>query len=199
MRLKNAFFALICAAAVLLTGCGDRTVYKNGIADIKKANITLSVPVDWTVTTDDKIYDELYKELSDEYGSAEELKKSFEDNGKRMLLDAQSPDGAIGVLFSETDKGEMGAAELLRTVHDTTIFDFRSMDFFTDSTLDEHEWGGVSGVMSVIRVSDKEGEPVVLEEREFCFERGDLIFSLKIHITGGYEQEADAVEISAVK
>lgn len=199
MKLKKAFFAVLCAASLLLTGCGNKLSYKNGIADIKNANIALSVPKEWRVITDDGVYDELYKQLSDEYGSAEELKSSFEEGGERLLLNAQSPDGNIIALFSEFDKGEVSASEILRTVHDTTIFDFRSSDFFTDSSFDQYEWGGVSGVMSIIKVSEKKGEAVILEEREFCFERGDLIFSLKIHIIGGYEQEADGIEISSAK
>lgn len=199
MKLKNAFFAVISAFTVLLTGCGDKLTYKNGIADIKNANISLAIPEDWKVVTGDGVYDELYRQLSDEYGSAKELKGSFEDGGERLLLNAQSPDGNVVALFSEFDKGEASASEILRAVHDTTVFDFRSSDFFTDGSFDEYEWGGVSGVMSIIKVSEKEGESVVLEEREFCFECGGLIFSLKIHIMGGFEQEADEIEISPAK
>ena len=199
MKLKNVFFAVLCAAAVFLTGCGNKTVYKNGIADIKNANITLSIPEDWTVMTDDKAYDELYKGLSDEYGSVKELKKSYEDNGERLLLNAQSPDGNVVALFSELEKEESGAAEILRSVHDTTIFDLRSSGFYTKGSYEEYTWGGVSGVMSVIKVSDSEGEPVFMEEREFCFEHEDLIFSLQIHIMGGFEQEADGIVISSAE
>lgn len=198
MRLKNAFFAVICAAAVFLAGCGDKTEYKNGKANIKNAGITLSIPEDWTVTTGDKVYDVLYEELSDEYGSAKELKQSFEDNGERLLLNAQSPDGSVAALFSEIDKGEASVSDILRAVHDTTVFDYRSSDFFTEGSFDELNWGGVSGVMSVIKVFLNEGDEVAWEEREFCFERDDLIFSLQIHITGGHEHEADSIEVSAV-
>ena len=197
MRLKTAFFAVLCAASVFLTGCGDKTVYQNGIADIKNANISISIPENWTVVTDDKVYDELYKGLSDEFSSAKELKKSFEDNGERLLLNAQSPDGNVVALFSETEKGESGAAEILRAVHDTTVFDLRSSGFYTESSFEEYTWGGASGVMSVIKVSEKDGAPAFMEEREFCFERDDMIFSLQIHITGGFEYEADSIEISA--
>ena len=199
MSLKNAFFAVLCAAAMLLAGCGDTLTYKNGTADIKSAKISLSVPEDWTVTTGDGVYDELYKSLSDEYGSVRELKKSFEDDGERLLLNARSADGNVDALFSETEKGESGAEEILRAVHDTTIFDLRSSGFYTESSFEERTWGGVSGVMSVIKVSDKAGEPVFMEERQFCFEREGLIFSLQIHITGGFEQEADGIEITAVE
>lgn len=197
MKLKNVFFAALCAASVFLAGCGDKTVYKNGAAELKNAKITLSVPEDWTVTTDDEVYDELYKEFSDEYGSAKELKKSFEENGERLLLNAQSPDGNTAALFSQTEKEDASAAELLRVVHDTTVFDLRSSGLFTESSFEEFTWGGVSGVMSVIKVSDSEGAPVLAEEREFCFEREDAIFSLQIHIVGGFEHEADGIEINA--
>lgn len=199
MKLKNVFFAVLCAAAVLLAGCGDKTVYKNGIADIKNANITLSIPEDWTVATDDAVYDEMYKGLADEYGSVKELKKSFEDDGERLLLNAQSPDGNVAALFSEIEKGEPGAADILRAVHDTTIFDLRSSGFYTEGSFEEYTWGGVSGVLSVIKVSDSEGEPAFMEERGFCFERENMIFSLQIHIAGGFEQEADGIVISSAE
>ena len=197
MKLKSAFFAVVITAVVFLAGCGDKLVYKNGAADIKNAGIVLSVPEGWTVKTENDAYNELYKELSDEYASVKELKQSFEDSGERLVLNAHSSDGSVAVLFTELDKGEVGAADLLRTVHDTTVFDFRSSDFFTESSFGEQTWGGVSGVMSVIRVSEGEDEPALLEEREFCFEYGELIFSLKIHIMGGREQEAEGVEIAA--
>lgn len=197
MKLKNAFFAVICAAAVFLTGCGkSKTVFKNGKAEIKNAGITVAFPEDWTVATDDDAYDELYKELSDGYESPKELKHSYEDNGERLLLNARSSDGNAAALFSELEKGEVGVEELLRSVHDTTVFDFRLSDFFTESSFGAYEWGGVSGYMSVIRVSEEDGASVLMEEREFCFERDGYIFSLKIHIIGGYEQTAEDIRIS---
>lgn len=197
MRIKYALCAVICAAAALLSGCKKGLVCENGVTVVENANITLSVPEDWRVTTGDAVYDEMYEALSDEYGSAKELKSSFEDGGERVLLDAQSPDGAVGVLLSESDGGDVSAADILRSVHDTSIFDFRSAGYFTESSFEEYEWGGVAGVMSDIKVSEEKDMPVVLEEKEFCFERGELAFSLKIHITGGFEKYADSIEISA--
>lgn len=197
MKIKYAFCAVVCAVPALLAGCEKSLVCENGVAVVDSANITLSVPEDWRVTTGDAVYDEMYEALSDEYGSVKELKGSFEDSGERLLLDAQSPDGAVGVLFSETDKGDVSAYEILRSVHDTSIFGFRSSGLFTESSFEEHDWNGVSGMMSDIKVSEEKGKPVVLEEKEFCFERGELIFSLKIHITGGFEQASDNIKISA--
>lgn len=196
MKVKNVLPACLCAAVMLLSGCGKDLVCENGVAVVKKADIKLCVPEDWQVTTGDKIYEEMYEALSDEHESVKELKSYIEDNGGgRLLLNAQSPSGAVGAVLSETDKGDVGVEELLRTVHDTTIFEFRSNNLFTNGSFEEYTWGGVSGVMSTIKISEKEGEPPILEEREFCFERGSLIFSLKIHITAGYESEADGIEI----
>lgn len=197
MKIKYALCAVVCAAAALLTGCKKGLVCENGVTVVDSANITLSVPEDWQVTTGDAIYDEMYEALSDEYSSVKELKSSFEDSGERLLLDAQSPDGAVGVLLSETDRGEVSAADVLRSVHDTSIFDFRSSGLFTQSSFEEYDWGGVLGVMSDIKVSEEEGKPVVLEEKEFCFERSELVFSLKIHITSGFDRAADNVKISS--
>ncbi|MDE6728780.1 MAG: hypothetical protein K2J80_12710, partial [Oscillospiraceae bacterium] len=164
MKLKYVLLSWLCAAVMLLSGCGKDLVCENGIAVIKKANIKLCVPEDWSVTTGDDIYEEMYEALSGEYDSVKDLKSYIEDNGGgRLLLNAQSPDGAVGAVLSETDKGDIGAEELLRTVHDTTIFEFRSMDMFTKSSYEEYTWGGVSGVMSIIAVSEKEGDPAVLE------------------------------------
>lgn len=197
MKMKNALFAVICCAAALLAGCKKSLVCENGVAVVDSANMTLSLPEDWAVTTGDAVYDEMYEALSNEYGSAKELKSSFEDSGERLLLNARSSDGTVEVLLSETDKGEVSAEEVLRSVHDTTIFDFRSSGYFTQSSFEEYDWGGVAGVMSDIKVSEGQGEPVGLEEKEFVFERGDLMFSVKIHITGGYEQYADSIKITA--
>lgn len=197
MKIKYALCAVMCAAAALLSGCKKGLVCENGVTVIENANITLSVPEDWRVTTGDAVYEEMYEAVSDEYGSVKELKSSFEDGGERLLLNAQSPDGAVGVLFSETDRGGLNAADILRSVHDTSIFDFRSSGFFTESSFEEYDWGGVSGVMSDIKVSEEKDKPVVLEEKEFCFERGELAFSLKIHITGDSGQAADNVKILA--
>lgn len=196
MKLKNVLSACLCGAVVLLSGCGKDVVCENGVAVVKKADIKLCVPEDWRVTTGDEIYKEMYEALSDEHESVKELKNYIEDNGGgRLLLFAKSPSGAVGAVLSETDKGEVGAEELLRTVHDTTIFEFRSNGLFTSGSFEEYTWGGVSGAMSIIKICEKEGEPPILEEREFCFERGDVIFSLKIQITAGNESEADAIEI----
>lgn len=197
MKIKYALCAVICAAAALLAGCKKGLVCENGVIVVDNANITLSVPEDWRVTTGDAVYDEMYEALSDEYDSVKELKSSFEDSGERLLLDAQSPDGAVGVLLSETDRTDVSAADVLRSVHDTSIFGFRSSGLFTESSFEEYDWGGVIGVMSDIKVSEKKDQSVVLEEKEFCFERGELIFSLKIHITSGFDQAADSIIISA--
>lgn len=198
MKMKYALCAVIFAAA-LLPGCKRGLVCENGVTVIENANITLSVPEDWRVTTGDAVYEEMYEAVSDEYGSVKELKSSFEDSGERLLLNARSADGAVGVLFSETDRGDVSAADVLRSVHDTSIFDFRSSGFFTESSFEEYDWGGVEGVLSDIKVSEEKGKPAVLEEKEFCFERGELAFSLKIHITGGSGQAADDVKLSANK
>lgn len=195
MKIKYILAAFVCAASALFSGCGKNVVYKNGIAAIENAHITLSVPENWTTLTGDDVYDELYKQLSDEYGSVKELKKSFEDNGEQLLLNSQSPDGGVIVMLSETERGESDAERTLRAVHDTTIFDLRSSGFFTEGEFKEYTWGGVSGMLSRIMVSDAEGEPPAFEEREFCFERNEMLYSLKIHILNGFENELESIEL----
>lgn len=200
MRLKNLFFAAICAAAVLLTGCGDKTVYKNGIAEIKNANMTISFPDDWTVATDDDAYDEICEQIDLDGVSAKSLKAMYKSVGAKMLLSAHAPDNCVTVTFSQAEKGERSAEEMLRSVHDNNIFKYRSSDFVTESSFGEYEWGGVSGFMSVIKVFYGVGDPeYTTEGRQFYFERNGYVFSLAIDILGDSEQEAEGIVVSSAE
>lgn len=199
MRLKKWLAAVLCVIVMTLAGCGKSVVYENGIADIKKAHITVSVPQEWTTFTGGDIYEEMYANLPGEFGSVKELKSSYENSGEELLLYSLSPDGGVIVLLSGSERGESDAEKTLRTVHDTTIFDLRASGFHTKGEFGGYDWGGVSGVLSSIKISEAEDEPEAAEEREFCFERGGVIYSLKIHITSGSENDASRVELASVE
>ncbi len=199
MKVKYAFLALAPTIAALLCGCGSGLSYQSGLVTIKNANIDLSYPKDWETLSGDEVYGELYEALSEEYGSAEELKKMYEDNGERLLFKAKTPGGEASALFSEANRGDTTAKELLSAAKNALVMNVNSAGYHAESSLEEKTWGGVSGVMMSVGVSEKKGEPAMFEEREFCFERGELVYSLKIHIDSGYESEAEGVEISALE
>lgn len=198
MKLKNVFFAVICAAALFLTGCGDKTVYKNGIADIKNANITISFPEDWTVATDNAAYDVISEWIDVDGVSADALKAMHKAAGAKVLLSACAPDSCVTVMFTQAEKGERSVEEILQSVHDNNIFEYRSSDFVTESSIGEYEWGGVSGFMSVIKVFYGVGDPeYTTEGRQFYFENNGYIFVLAVEILGDSEQEAEGIVISS--
>ena len=199
MKFKLAFFALICAVSVFLTGCGgSRTVYKNGAADIIDANITISFPENWAVATDDDAYDDICSTIDLDGVSAKSLKAMYKSVGAQILLSAHSPGDDVTVMFSRAEKGERSAEEILQGLHDNAVFEYRSSDFVTESSFGEYEQGGVSGFLSVIKVFYGIGEPeFTTEKRQFYFERGGSVFSLVVDITGGSEQEAEGIVISA--
>ena len=202
MKLKIAFFALLCAATVLLTGCGGDVVYKNGIADIKNANITISFPEDWTVVVGGDVYSELLNTLDYESVSADTMKAIYESGGARLLLVSRSPDENVFAMFTQGhNEGGKSAEDIVRAMRDDSVASFDSYDYFTvaESSLGEYTWGGVTGAMSVVRLAVKEDGSVFTEQRNFCFERDDTVFWLQIHISGGFEREADGIEIAAVE
>lgn len=198
MKTKKIVFVLLCAVICLFTGCGKELVCKNGVAVINKSNVKLTFPETWAVTEGDDIYGEMYNEMSDEYGSAEELKNAYENNGERLLLKICSPDGGMFALLSEINKGETTPRELLEAVRVSSEDGLQAAGYSTDSKIEDTDWGGISGVMSSIKVYEDK-DKALLEEREFCFERGELIYSLKMHIYGGYENEADEIKLSVNK
>ncbi len=195
MKVKCTLLAVISAFAALLCGCKNGVSYQNGMAAIKNANISLSYPNDWQTFTGDDVYEDMYKSLAGDYGSAEELKKAYEDSGERLVFKAKNSGGEVFALFSEVNKGETSARQLLSAAKDELVMNVNAAGYYAESSLEDKTWGGVSGVMLSVRASEKEGEPPFLEEREFCFEREKLVFSLKIHISGGFEKEAEGVDI----
>lgn len=197
MRLKKRLAAVVCVMVMTLAGCGESVVYKNGIADIKKAHITVSVPQEWATFTGGDIYEEMYANLPGEFGSVKELRSYYEDSGGEPLLYSFSSDGGVTVLLSGLERGESDAEKTLRAIHDTTIFDLRASGFHTKGEFGGYDWGGVSGVLSSIKVSEAENEPEAAEEREFCFERGGIVYSLKMHIISGSENDAARVELAS--
>ena len=198
MKLKYAFFAVICAAAVMLTGCGSKLTYKDGIADIKNANITVSIPEDWTVGVGEDAYNVIYDNVDLGEMSVKDLKAMYEEVGAQILLSARSSDGSVTVTFTQVEKGDRTAEELLQSQHDNAVFNLRSFGFFTESSIEEYEWGGISGYLSVISTFYEEGDPeCVTEGRQFYFERGDHIFSLVIESLGGNTNDANSIVISS--
>ena len=195
MKLKNVFLVLIFTAAVFLTGCGGETVYKDGTAELKNAGIAISFPEGWTVGVNDDAYELISGKV--DMGDAKEIKEMYEAVGAQILLSAQSSDDSVTVTVMQSEKGDMSAEEKLQLQHDNTVFNFRSLGFFTDSSIGEHEWGGVPGWLSVITAFDEEGGDCITEGRQFYFERGEYVFALIVESVGGGKEDAGSIEISS--
>ena len=189
----------ICAAAALLCGCSAVTIDRDGTAVISEANVKISLPENWDIYTGSDIYEKTYSRTDGSYGSADEMKKALEENGERYIVYAVAPDESALALFSAQSPGDtfVSAEELARSTHNSTVFDFRANDFFTESSLTEETLGGVSGWLSDIKVFEKEGEPVLLEQREFLFESGENVYSLKTFTDPVNLEQTAAIGISA--
>ncbi|MCM1166461.1 MAG: hypothetical protein NC299_02620 [Lachnospiraceae bacterium] len=191
-RLLGAVFAL----AVLLSGCSGGGVTVNGSSvEIASAGAGISLPEGWEIFTGDDIYEVTYARNPEAYGSAEELKKDLEENGERYIVYAESPDEDALALFSSQplESAELGA--LARTTHDSTVFEYRVNDYYTESSLSEENLDGVSGWLSEITVFEEAGAPALSQQREFMFERDGTVYSLRIFARGLIDEQAQMLSV----
>lgn len=192
---------LLCAAAatLMLCGCSAVTVDKDGTAVISEANVKISLPAGWDIFTGGDIYEKTYSRTDGSYGSAGEMKKALEESGERYLVYAVAPDESALALFSAQSLGDtsVSAEELARATHNSTVFDFRANGYYTESSLTEETLGGVSGRLSDIKVFEKEGEPVLFEQKEFLFESGENVYSLKMFADFENIEQMNGIGISS--
>lgn len=204
--MRKSFLCIVCLliTAALLCGCsGDRITVNGNAADVSSAGVRVEFPEEWVIFTGNDIYEITYSRAPDEYGSADELKKDLEDNGERYIVYAESPDeNALALLSSQPLEGsadeELTVGSLARTVHDTTVFEYRVNGYYTESSLTEETRGGVSGWLSDIKIFEEQGAEVLSEQREFIFEKDMTAFSLKIFASGAVDELTQKISISAI-
>lgn len=192
---------MVCAAAaaVLLCGCSAVTVDENGTAAVSEAKVSIAFPEEWNIYTGSDIYERTYSRTDGNYSSADEMEKALSESGERYIVYAESADESALALFSAQSPGDppVTAEELARSTHNSTVFDFRASEFYTESSLSEENLGGVSGWLSDIKVFAKQGEDILLEQKEFLFDGENNVYSLKIFTDPKNAEQSGKITISA--
>lgn len=187
----GAFFLLTVLLTVMLSGCSSDAVTVNGSrTEISAAGVGIEFPEDWKIYSGDDIYEITYSRNPDEFSSAEDLKNDIEGNGECYIVYAESPaEDALALFSSQPSDNSVNEAayvgSLARTTHDSTVFEYRAGGYYTESAMTEENINGVSGWLSSIAVYDEQGGAVIAEQREFMFEKGKNIYSLRIFAQGG--------------
>lgn len=188
--MKKAFLFVLLFGTLLLSGCsGNSEIVADGNrVTIPDAGISFDFPENLSVTTGDSIYEALYSGMSfSGYASADELKKSMEEDGTRYLAQGTREDIMVIItaqdMTPEEDAEQVTLSDYARRVHDTSIFEYYASGYrTTDKTsLSEATYGGKSGWLSFFELTTAEDEPQYLSgNAEFMFEQGADIYSVQI-------------------
>lgn len=191
---------IAAAAAIILTaglcGCagGSGTVSavitetQDG-SSISAAGLNITLPQDWEAYVGKDVYEKLYEGSEGGYDSADDLKKSYEDNGTSYLVYAVNSEQTAMLSFSAlkitTDEnGErLSAEEFARTNHDTSVITFQASGLkIANSGFSEESIGGRSGYLSKYEVySDEETSQLLMGQSEFIFEQDGSLYSLQVY------------------
>lgn len=188
--MKKILICALCAATLLMTACsGDTsiTVQENTIL-LNSADISVSVPDAWTVTSGEALYEEMLplKGYSDVNGMIEDHESMGFTYYARTCNSANT---AMAVISSQNitpesaDDEQITLADYARSVHDSTIFDYLASDYKTgkDSSFSETNIGGIDGYLSYFEVFTKDEEPAfALGFSEFFFQRDELIYTIQV-------------------
>lgn len=199
------FLCTVCAltAAVILSGCsGDEVLVNGSIVEISSAAVNICFPEDWTVFSGDDIYKITYSRNSEDYASADALKKEIEENGERYIVYAESPEEDALALFSmqpigDSPNEELTVGSLARAVHDNAAFEYRLNGYYTESSFTEENMGGISGWLSDIRIFSEPDTEALSEQREFIFEKDKNAYSLRVFASGLINEQTQNVVISS--
>ncbi len=195
--MKKVISILSICSIMLLSGCTETsevTADGNSIS-LPNAGITLNFPDEYSVLTGNEIYETFSGAMSFDI-SAEELKKSSEENGLRYLAHATNGIDIIVIsaqdMIPDEDTERPTLADYARQVHDTTIFEYYASGYRTTSntSLTEASYGGKDGWVSffevILPLEDADPE-FVIGYIEFMFEEGADIYSIQI----GMQQQTD--------
>lgn len=211
---------IAAAAAIILTvglsGCAEGygsvsavlTETSDG-SSVSAAGLCINIPADWEVYTEGKAYEKLYENSSEDYESADDLRKSYEDNGISYLLYAVNSDKTAMINFTaltitSDEIGErLSAEEYSRTNHDTAVITFQASGMkIKDSSFNEEVCGGKSGYLSRYEIyTDEETTQLLMGQSEFIFEQDGKFFSLQTYYNSEEAAQQTAgifAEISAV-
>lgn len=202
--MKKRLFCAVFLLTAMLSGCSSDDVTVNGNrAEVSAAGAVIEFPEGWKIYTGDEIYEITYNRSPDEFSSAEELRKDVEDNGECYIVYAESPAENALALFSSQplDKsvnGELNAESLARTVHDSTVFEYRAGGYYTESALAEEIVNGIGGWLSRITVYDEQNGETILGQREFLFEKGENVYSLRVLAQADIIGQTEEITVSSL-
>lgn len=204
---KLLLCAVMCAVILLtaiLSGCSsDNVTVNRNRAEVSAAGTGIEFPEDWKIYTGDEIYEITYNRSPDGFSSAEELRKDVEENGECYIVYAESPAEDALALFSSQPldnsvNEELNAESLARTVHDSTVFEYRAGGYYTESTLAEENINGVNGWLSIITVYDEKGGETILGQREFMFEKEKTVYSLRVLAQADIIGQTEKITVSSL-
>lgn len=186
---KTLVFILLCLVLMLSACAGENAVTLNGnTVKINAVDLSVAFPEDFSILTGDEVYNALYQGISSDVGSAEDLKKSLEEDGTHYLAQATGT-WAVAVITTQKmtpddGEGRVSLEVYTRRVHDTSIFEYYASGYKTNSdvtSLTEETIGGRSGYLSHFEVvSDDETPQFIFGLYEFFFENKDHLYMIQV-------------------
>lgn len=191
--MKKLIFSVICAAALLLTGCKDddtAVAVEGGRVSLDTVGVVITMPDSWSVLSGDALYEQMAQMTSYAGGTAEELRAACEESGMSYYAHGTATDASVMAVVSSMDMtpDEEGAAQTsladyARSVHDSTIFEYLASGYKTgeDSSFSEAEYGGKEGYLSCFEVFTADQQPeFVLGFAEYFFQQDSLIYTVQV-------------------
>lgn len=186
---KTLIFIMLCLILMLSACSGNSPVTLSGnTVKINAADVSINFPADFSIITGDEVYNALYQGISSDVGSAEDLKKSLEEDGTSYLAQATGT-WAVAVITTQNmvpDEGE-GRVSLevyTRQVHDTSIFEYYASGYKTNSdvtSLTEETIGGKDGYLSHFEVVSADETPqFMFGLYEFFFENENYLYMIQV-------------------
>lgn len=212
-RMEQDMKRLIAAAAAIILTAGLTACSGNGNvsvastesgSEVTAAGIKLDLPEDWTASVGNKAYEAILGSGSDSGSSvtAEELRKSCEENGMSYLVYAVNSDKtavltltSITVTADETGD-HLSAEDYARSNHDTAIFSYQASGMYIrGSGFGEKQIADKNGYLSHFEVcSDEETAQLIMGQSEFTFEQDGKYYSLQTY----YHNEEAAADAEAI-
>lgn len=190
---------LAAAAAVVIalgaTACSGSSTqsavesHTESGSTVSACGLSVNFGEDWSVFTGDSVYKQLLEE-SGESGSADDLRKSYEDNGTACLLYAVNSDKSavmslttVNITTDETTGERLTAEDYARNNHDTAIFTYQASGFTVrNSSFGEESLGGKAGFLSHYELcTDEEASELLMGQSEFIFELDGKLCSLQAY------------------
>ncbi len=191
---------IAAAAAIILTaglcGCAGNSNTVSAVitetqdgSSVSAAGLNIKLPQDWEAYAGNEVYKKLYESSEVDYDSADDLKKSYEDNGINYILYAIAPDQtamlSLTALKITTDEnGErLSAEEFARNNHDTSVISFQASGMkIANSGFTEEICGGKSGYLSRYEIyTDENSAELLMGQSEFIFEQDGSLYSLQVY------------------